>query len=88
MHRCLHIEEIIDVILSHCDMQPTQVSLLNMALVCRAFYEPAMNVLWHTLETDIEPLVLLLPQCVLERDEDECLVRPISLFRKRHSLSS
>ena len=35
-------------------------SLAHTAMACRAFHDPAMNLLWYSLE-DLRPLILLLP---------------------------
>lgn len=59
MHRCLQIEEILrNVLECHADAPE---SLVNMALTCRAFYEPAMYIRWRTLRS-LEPLMRLLPR--------------------------
>ena len=35
--------------------------LTNMALVCRAFYEPAMDARWEFLYDGLRPLIMCLP---------------------------
>ena len=69
MHRCLQIEEIVRMI---AGFTATNFSgskgLLNMALVCRAFYDPAMDPLWRVVECSIDRLVRLLPEHCLNHN--------------------
>ena len=69
MHRCLCIHEVLLNIISFCKEgdDAKDIDLLNLALTCRAFYEPAMDALWYTLAVGIGPLLLLLPDNVCTR---------------------
>lgn len=81
MHRCLRIAEIVrNIAFGTNELSNVNADVLNFALVCQAFYEPAMDALWWYILGDISPLVKLLPSSVLEYDdEDELLVRLSSL---------
>lgn len=57
MHRCLHIQEIVQHV---ADCEEWGLYKVNLALTCRAFYEPATSLRWRKLRR-LEPLVLLLP---------------------------
>lgn len=57
--------------------------LLNVSLVCQAFYHPAMDALWKNMG-GIEPLVRCLPEGVLG-DTDGLLVRYLPLHRVKGS---
>jgi len=47
MHLCLQITEILTLILdSYDDYRPDKNTLLQLALVCKAFHEPALDALW------------------------------------------
>ena len=59
MHRCLYIHEVLENIVSL-----SEGGLPNLGLACRAFYEPAMDLLWRDMN-GIEPLVRCLPEAVL-----------------------
>lgn len=48
-------------------------SLLSFASTCRAFYEPSMNVIWHTLFS-LKPLVKCFPRHVWQ-EVDHAVVR-------------
>lgn len=56
MHRLLAIHEILGLIARNLSAKEQR----DMALVCRTFYEPAMDELWHTIES-LAPLILCLP---------------------------
>ncbi|GJE98796.1 hypothetical protein PsYK624_150330 [Phanerochaete sordida] len=58
MHACLHISEIVQNIVEHADG-----GLVSLALACRAFYEPAMNVIWSDLP-GLRPLLQCFPRAV------------------------
>ena len=66
----LLIYDIIEAIVSNI----SQEDLLSTALICRAFYESAMDRRWSELRT-LEPLVSCLPEEVL--GDDETSGRPI-----------
>ena len=63
MHRCLLIVEVVEKIAYGVDK-----GLLNMALTCQAFYNPALDALWRKMR-GIEPLVRCLPEHVLGKDD-------------------
>lgn len=58
MHPIVAIDEIFQILLTSVG---DQVTLLSLALSCRAFYEPAMDDLWYQLE-GMRPLIELLPE--------------------------
>ncbi|KAF8062194.1 hypothetical protein FPV67DRAFT_1672675 [Lyophyllum atratum] len=67
MHSCLKIPEILCTIFQNViDRQDWKApfsgsaTLLNLALTCKLFKEPALDVLWHTIQT-LEPLIRCLP---------------------------
>ncbi|GJE98874.1 hypothetical protein PsYK624_151110 [Phanerochaete sordida] len=66
MHRCLKVHEIIQLIAEalNTDRYATQQSVLNLGKTCRAFYDPAMNVLWRVLH-DFTPLLRCFPKGVV-----------------------
>lgn len=71
MHRCLHINEILELIAAHlCNEGQCPGSLASMALACRAFYEPATNQLWSRLR-GLKPLVQCLPPDAIEIHDEE-----------------
>ncbi|GJE96243.1 hypothetical protein PsYK624_124370 [Phanerochaete sordida] len=83
MHHCLQIDEILHHIAQYADG-----SLVDMALVCHAFYEPAMTLLWREL-SGLRPLFACLPAHTFRYDEDDalCMVRdptPNEWTRFRH----
>ncbi|EPQ60192.1 hypothetical protein GLOTRDRAFT_89777 [Gloeophyllum trabeum ATCC 11539] len=97
MHAALAIDEILSKIIAFTlrrkSVQDDAASLdassrhglLQVALVCKAFWEPAMSMLWRTLDS-LEPLLLLVPglqihddSCVLDQD---LVIEDISTLRK------
>ncbi|KDQ58323.1 hypothetical protein JAAARDRAFT_192910 [Jaapia argillacea MUCL 33604] len=63
VHHALRISEIVHEICGHLDpdSSPTWRSdLASMAVCCRSFQEPALEVLWRDME-DVEPLLRLIP---------------------------
>ncbi|KAF8124904.1 hypothetical protein EV363DRAFT_1538942 [Boletus edulis] len=58
MHHALQIQEILSSIFGHCHRRIDQASL---ARTCRAFKEPALDVLWEEFSRDISPLARCLP---------------------------
>ena len=62
MHHRRCVVELVENIARNVD-----VGQLNMALVCKAFYEPAMDALWRKMD-GLEPLLRCLPHHVLEED--------------------
>ena len=92
MHRCLCVQEMLLHIISFCQRDDISeyTDLLNIALTCRAFYEPAMDALWYTLLMGIGPLLLLLPTNVSirnrENGRDYFLVEPPAPSSRMQSL--
>ena len=72
MHKVLRIHEIIGLIARN--LPPKE--QCKMALLCRTFYEPTMDELWHTMES-IGPLILCLPREVAAFDYDVDMVSRI-----------
>ncbi|KAF8887125.1 hypothetical protein BD779DRAFT_1722447 [Infundibulicybe gibba] len=50
MHRCLLIQEVLRIICTHVGTLPRR-NLLAVALVCRHFFDPSMDSLWHEVPT-------------------------------------
>ena len=63
MHSFIAIDEIFQVVLTNVI---EDVTLRSLALSCRAFYEPAMDVLWSDLE-GLQPLVKCLPSHTIRK---------------------
>lgn len=66
MHRALEIHEILLDIFFHCrpslpSRRKASPDLLALAGTCRAFKEPALDVLWEELD-NLTPLVRCLPE--------------------------
>ncbi|KAF8125009.1 hypothetical protein EV363DRAFT_1270918 [Boletus edulis] len=59
MHRALEIQEILLNIFGHCHYPTTDLAAL--ARTCRAFKDPALDVLWETLP-DLSPLAQCVPE--------------------------
>lgn len=59
MHSCLHINEILFHIADSLASNDTD--LLRLALVCQAFYKPAMDTLWAYTPYVLAKLLLCLP---------------------------
>ncbi|GJE91573.1 hypothetical protein PsYK624_077230 [Phanerochaete sordida] len=59
MHPCLLIDEILGHVATFCSGDELAVARLGQ--VCRAFYEPAMDVLWAETPLVLEKLLLCLP---------------------------
>lgn len=60
---CLKLGEMLSLFAEHCGDKRT---LLNMALTCTAFLEPAIRVLWAEL-SDVAPLLHILRDDAVER---------------------
>lgn len=75
MHRCLHILEILEGIFDNVGNTATRSTLFNIALTCRVFYEPAIDVLWRSLP-DLMPLANLLSMYHPNDDVDHPSVSP------------
>ncbi|KIP05517.1 hypothetical protein PHLGIDRAFT_148842 [Phlebiopsis gigantea 11061_1 CR5-6] len=57
MHDCLKIDELLAAILQ--DDVLLSVDVLAMSLACKTFHEPAMDRLWHTVDSELNLLRLL-----------------------------
>jgi len=69
MHKCLTIQEIVQLIIEFCvdgELKNDQHTLLAIASTCWTFEEPALNRLWYKLES-LRPLFKCLPQDAWER---------------------
>lgn len=93
MHKCLAIPELVTLIAeslpeltfgenSDEELDASSANapkpLASFALTCRAFYEPAMNIAWHTLHT-LRPVVKCFPENIWEQDDDGQVVCQIIL---------
>lgn len=73
MHHCLHVTEIVDLI-AQCSESFSpgsphgRCSSVALSQTCKAFYEPALNIHWRTLET-LKPLMACFPDDVCAPDE-------------------
>ncbi|KAG1771064.1 hypothetical protein EV702DRAFT_1011307 [Suillus placidus] len=70
MHRCLHLEEILQEIFKTADYR----SLTVLARTCRLFYEPALNVIYSDLP-GLQPLIERLPHDLWSTSSGELVIR-------------
>lgn len=81
MHHCLQITEIlINIFESYngCDRNQSKHTLLQLALVCKMFHEPALDVLWK-FQSSFSTLVKTLPPDLWEEiGEPTKLVRQLT----------
>ena len=68
MHPCLTVDEVVRNIANLFHSKEAK-SLLCLGLACRAFYDPAMDVLWRSLRS-IDPLLRCLPRDVIANTSD------------------
>lgn len=64
MHRCLYVREIVERIVNdilESNYAWRYETLADLAVVCKAFYEPSMNAFWRDLD-GLGPLVRCLPE--------------------------
>ena len=73
MHRCLQIDEILDRVVSY---YKNKAMLVNIALTCRLFYDPAMNHCWHYLD-HVSALIQLLPDDAIQRRTQKITTIPV-----------
>ena len=69
MHRVLQIQEVLLNIFGYCRVpltRDTAPNLLALAKTCRAFKEPALDVLWEQL-TDASAIARCLPEASYEK---------------------
>ncbi|KAJ7447467.1 hypothetical protein FB451DRAFT_779082 [Mycena latifolia] len=76
MHRCLKIPEVLSLIFAHLAEGTGNVDLSHLAITCRTFADPALNLLWHT-QTDLVPLLRCLE---LWFGADDPAVLPLTYF--------
>jgi hypothetical protein len=78
MHRCLSISEVISAIFGEIPYPQTRHSLASLARTCRAFQEPALDLLWRRAGL-IQALKTMPDDLWEERGsgEDKKLVRPL-----------
>ena len=60
MHHCLEITEILKTIFNNIGFPGSRRDLYALALVSKAFHEPALDVLWES-QTSILPLIKTFP---------------------------
>lgn len=78
MHRALQVHDVYLNILSHLGFIPRH-AILHLALVCKAFHEPALDILWRDMQ-GLEKLLRTFPEDVWEGPNTPRLrtyVRPI-----------
>ena len=81
MHLCLRISEVLREIVDKLDPVKDHEPLTNMALACRAFYDPAMDVRWSQLPS-LRPLLECLPEGVKYHPRPQTLARtPLIHFK-------
>lgn len=64
MHRCLLVTELLNIIFEcHAIRGATGSStLLSLATTCRAFQQPALDILWRDMCNSLAPLIKCLPK--------------------------
>ena len=73
MHHVLHIQEILLNIFGHCRLpswESAASDLPAVARTCRAFKEPALDILWEHL-VDLSALARCLPEASYQSQADE-----------------
>ena len=70
MHNCLNIAEVVQAIAGNVELER---DLLHLGLVCRAFLDPAMSVLWDAMDS-IDPLIRTIPKSKRGSSWSEALV--------------
>ena len=60
MHHCLQIQELLSIIFCHYDGAYDSKMLARLARTCKAFQDPALDILWHAQKT-LLPLLKCLP---------------------------
>ena len=88
MHRCLFVHDIITEIAWHVRFEHNVTHLHSVAALaqtCHALYEPAMDVLWHTLHS-VGPVVKCLPEDFWyeERGDSDKNTQNRLLLARRH----
>lgn len=80
MHPCLGIAEVQNEIFEYCSEEQTTM-LAHLSVVCRAFYDTALDILWRELD-DVSPLIKCIPSDgmwkeTVERHEDGTEVKTL-----------
>ena len=78
MHHALEIQEILSNIFGHFSRSESS-HLLALAITCRAFKEPALDVLWADLD-NLSPLVRCLPEAFHQLSQAGSEVRRLQAF--------
>ena len=71
MHLCLNVSEIVELIAQFTEVASQgspRCPTVALSQVCKAFYEPALNVHWRSLES-LRPLMACFPSDVCAEDE-------------------
>lgn len=95
MHRCLEVAEILATVMDYVEVLPHiapsdggytpftegKHHLLQLAVTCRTFSEPALNALWRT-QKSLLPLIETLPEdawdtTITHEDSDEIVHRVV-----------
>lgn len=83
MHRCFLIPELVEQICEEVNNSNTggkdRKTLVALAQTRKLFQEPALNLVWHTLES-FEPVVKCLPSDMWELKEDRGVFVLVSLL--------
>jgi hypothetical protein len=79
MHHCLEITEILYNIFNSFDIFASHSNFLSLALVSKAFYEPALDVLWK-FQGSLLPLIKTFPADVWEEEGDPSTLVSLSVF--------
>ena len=78
MHRCLLVPEILYQIFDFLLPRQTNAStLIALAITCKAFQHPALDILWKDLDDPLLPLVQCLPRDLWEKN-DQLIVSAMS----------
>jgi len=82
MHPCLQITELLDIIFRQLDEDIvfSASTLASLALTCRMFVEPALDVLWGRL-TSFGPLIALFPEDAWSRKDNWSGKSVVTLLR-------
>ena len=79
MHRCLLVPEILYQIFDFLLPRQTNAStLIALAITCKAFQHPALDILWKDLDDPLPPLVQCLPRDLWERDDQQIVSEILS----------
>jgi hypothetical protein len=81
MHHCLEITEILYNIFNSFEVFASHSNFLSLALVSKAFHEPALDVLWK-FQRSLLPLIKTFPADVWEEEGD-----PSTLVSQSSSLT-